>query len=124
MIVFKLKDKSGMTFIDTLIALVIFLTIVLFVGNFQIFLKTSTINMDKKITFLETVNHEIAQVYETNDWASLTTKTVSTDLGDATVTYSGYTAQTPMLTKKITVKLEFNSIVKEYDLERSVFYDK
>lgn len=63
----KMNNNSGMTFIDTLVSLVIFLVIILFIGNFQIFLKSSVINMDKKVTLLETINNEIYKTYKVED---------------------------------------------------------
>lgn len=118
------NNKSGITFLDTLVALVIFLTVVLFIGKFQIFLKTSTISLDKKVVFLQTVNNEINNTYSTDDWVNLSGKTVQTDFGDINVTYSGYTPTTPALTNKITIKFDFGGNIEQYDLERSVYYDE
>ena len=124
MIKFDIKNNSGVTLLDTLVSLTIFLIIVLLVSQFQIFTKQNSRNLDKKVALLQAINNEITEIYTIEDWSSLTNKTISTKLGDVDVSYSDYIEKTSDLTNKITVKFDFEGKEELYNLERSVYFGK
>jgi competence protein ComGF len=115
----SLKNK-GITFLDTLVSLMLIMIIILMISSFTTFLKSSSSGIDKLTYLTQIINTEINSVYS-KDWSTLSNKTIDYKSEKIYVNYSNYIEKTEYNTSKITIEFKLGDSSKTYNLERSVF---
>lgn len=119
-------DRKGHTFIDVVVAMVIFMVALTMMIQFLGFLKRNKQIQDINIIVLQSMQNESERAYRSESWGNLPGKTYSVPEGSLEIIFSDhqitiYNTESIKMTAQIP---SMNDFSQEVILERSVYWNE
>lgn len=113
------KLSNGYTLIGVMVSIVMLGTFSMMMLTTSNFFNNNQMSIRENTLFEQESRNKVLEVYEENKWENLTKETVTTPVGDLTVTYI-YQTPGEYYTESVDITFNLNENVKELTLERSV----